>query len=59
MNFIKIDVDDYGDLQDECKINFLPTFIMYDKNKVMKDKLEVLFFFSHYGLGEGFWYFRP
>ena len=40
MIFTKIDIDDYGDLQEECKVECLPTFLIYDKNGVQVDKIE-------------------
>lgn len=37
--FIKVDVDTYEDLSEECEINAMPTFIFY-RNQKQVDKFE-------------------
>jgi thioredoxin 1 len=37
--FIKVDVDDYEDLSEECNVNCMPTFLFY-VNGELKDNVE-------------------
>lgn len=40
VSFFKLDVDTYGDLATEYKINVLPTFMAYKNNEQVGDRLQ-------------------